>query len=100
MPTEPGDEQMLTERIVDLARQYGRYGYRRVTALLRMEGWWVNHKRVQRIWRREGLKVPTKQPNEPGCGSAMARASGCDHSAKITSGRMTSSITGRTRVGL
>ena len=50
MLREPGDEQMLTERIVDLARQYGRYGYRRVTALLRMEGWWVNHKRVQRIW--------------------------------------------------
>ena len=62
MLREPGDEQMLTERIVDLARQYGRYGYQRVTALLRMEGWWVNHKRVQRIWRREGLKVPTKQP--------------------------------------
>ena len=53
---------MLTEQIVDLARQYGRYGYRRVTALLRMEGWYVNHKRVQRIWRREGLKVPRKQP--------------------------------------
>jgi putative transposase len=41
---------------------YGRYGYRRVTALLRAEGWAVNHKRVERIWRREGLKVPPKQP--------------------------------------
>lgn len=41
---------------------FGRYGYRRITALLRGEGWWVNHKRVERIWRREGLKVPKKQP--------------------------------------
>jgi transposase InsO family protein len=45
-----------------LATQYGRYGYRRVTALLKQEGWRVNHKRVERIWRREGLKVPKKQP--------------------------------------
>ena len=42
--------------------QYGRYGYRRITALLRTEGWHVNAKRVQRIWWREGLKVPQKQP--------------------------------------
>ena len=62
VPRQPDDEQVLTERIVNLAREYGRYGYRRVTALLRMEGWLVNHKRVQRIWRREGLKVPKKQP--------------------------------------
>jgi transposase InsO family protein len=45
-----------------LASAYGRYGYRRISALLRVEGWRVNAKRVQRIWRREGLKVPTKQP--------------------------------------
>ncbi|QDT38360.1 IS2 transposase TnpB [Stratiformator vulcanicus] len=45
-----------------MATKYGRYGYRRVTALLRAEGWAVNHKRVERIWRREGLKVPQKQP--------------------------------------
>jgi transposase InsO family protein len=56
------DEQFLTSRIIELASQYGRYGYRRVTALLRNEGWIVNHKRVERIWRREGLKVPQKQP--------------------------------------
>ena len=49
VPRQPDDEQVLTERIVNLAREYGRYGYRRVTALLRMEGWLVNHKRVQRI---------------------------------------------------
>ena len=53
---------MLTAAIIHLASQYGRYGYRRVTALLRVEGWHVNHKRVERIWRREGLKVPVKQP--------------------------------------
>jgi len=56
------DEAALTNRIVALAREYGRYGYRRVTALLRSEGWRVNHKRVARIWRREGLKVPSRQP--------------------------------------
>ncbi len=50
------------ERIVDLAGRYGRYGYRRITALLWQEGWKVNHKRVERLWRREGLKVPKKQP--------------------------------------
>jgi len=50
------------ERIVGLACQYGRYGYRRITALLQEEGWRVNHKRVERIWRQEGLKVPRKQP--------------------------------------
>ena len=56
------DEEALTRAIVDLAERFGRYGYRRITAMLRREGWWVNHKRVERIWRREGLKVPQKQP--------------------------------------
>ncbi len=50
------------ERMTELATQYGRYGYRRITALLVREGWRVNHKRVERLWRREGLKVPKKQP--------------------------------------
>ena len=49
-------------RIVELARQYGRYGYRKIAALLQQAGWVVNDKRVERIWRREGLKVPEKQP--------------------------------------
>jgi len=48
--------------MIDLATQYGRYGYPRVHALLRERGWKVNHKRVERLWRREGLKVPKKQP--------------------------------------
>ena len=61
-PRVADDEAMLTERIVALATRYGRYGYRRIKALLRSEGWRVNHKRVERIWRREGLKVPKRQP--------------------------------------
>ena len=48
--------------MVELATQYGRYGYRRITAMLRWEGWKVNHKRVERLWRQEGLKVPSRQP--------------------------------------
>ena len=56
------DEDVLTRAIVDLASEYGRYGYRRITALVHRQGWSVNHKRVERIWRREGLKVPQKQP--------------------------------------
>ena len=56
------DEPRLVARIIELATQYGRYGYRRITGLLRGEGWPVNHKRVERLWRREGLKVPQKQP--------------------------------------
>lgn len=62
VPRGADDEQALTEDIVALAKQYGRYGYRRVTALLCHAGWTVNHKRVERIWRREGLKVPLREP--------------------------------------
>lgn len=59
---EPEDEELLSKCIVSLACQYGRYGYRRISAMLRADGWRVNHKRVERIWRQEGLKVPRKQP--------------------------------------
>jgi putative transposase len=62
IPTTPDDEAALTTDIVALAIQYGRYGYRRINAMLRQAGWTVNLKRVERIWRREGLKVPAKQP--------------------------------------
>ena len=62
MGAVPEDEPRLVKRIVELATRYGRYGYRRITALLRWEGWRVNHKRVERLWRREGLKVPQRQP--------------------------------------
>ena len=56
------DEPALVARIIALAQRFGRYGYRRITALLRAEGWRVNHKRVERLWRREGLRVPAKAP--------------------------------------
>jgi len=61
-PTAPDDEAALRADIIALATEFGRYGYRRITALLERAGWLVNHKRVERIWRQEVLKVPMKQP--------------------------------------
>ena len=54
------DEALLTQDVTRLATKYGRYGYKRITALLRAEGWRVNHKRVERLWRQEALKVPAR----------------------------------------
>jgi putative transposase len=62
VPRGREDEARLTADIIELARLYGRYGYRKIAALLRHAGWLVNDKRVERIWLREGLKVPRKQP--------------------------------------
>jgi putative transposase len=62
VPRGPEDEERLTADMVALARQYGRYGYRKIAEFLRRAGWQVNDKRVERLWRREGLKVPAKQP--------------------------------------
>ena len=62
IPRGRDDEDRLVADMIELARQYGRYGYRRIAALLRDAGWQVNDKRVERLWRREGLKVPEKQP--------------------------------------
>jgi len=61
LPLVRNDEAPLTQRIIELAALYGRYGTPRITSILQEEGWQVNHKRVERIWRREGLKVPQKQ---------------------------------------
>jgi transposase InsO family protein len=62
-PSEIRDEDArLTRRIIELASEYGRYGYRRILALLWREGWQVGKDRMERIWRQEGLKVPQKQP--------------------------------------
>ncbi len=61
-PQVVDEEERLAARVIELATQYGRYGYRRITALLRQEEWQVNHKKIERIWRKEGLKVPKKQP--------------------------------------
>ncbi len=60
VPTLLADEDALTRAIIALASEYGRYGYRRVTALLQAAGWQVGKDRVQCIWRREGLKVPSR----------------------------------------
>jgi len=83
-PQVRDDEGPLTGRIVELAAVYGRYGTPRVTAMLRTEGWAVNPKRVERIWRGEGLKVPQKQPkrgrlwlNDGSC--VRLRPEGKDH---------------------
>jgi len=64
VPKSRDGEDLLVQDMIALARQYGRYGYRRIAALLRDAGWQVNDKRVERLWRREGLKVPVKQPKK------------------------------------
>lgn len=61
VPQGRPDEEQLTADLIELARQYGRYGYRPITALLNQAGWHVNRKRVKRIWRQEGLKIPQKK---------------------------------------
>ena len=62
IPRGREDEERLVADMIELARLYGRYGYRRVAALLRDAGWSVSDGRVERLWKREGLKVPNKQP--------------------------------------
>ena len=64
LPSGREDEDLLVADMIELARQYGRYGYRRIAALLRDAGWQINDKRVERLWRRERLKVPQKQPRK------------------------------------
>ncbi len=59
--TKAAKDATLCERMISLSRENPRYGYRRVWALLRREGWEVNKKRVQRLWREADLKVPAKQ---------------------------------------
>ena len=61
-PRGRADEAALTADVIALAARYGRYGYRRIAAMLRAAGWAVNVKRIERIWRREGLKVPMRRP--------------------------------------
>ena len=60
------DEDRLVADMIELARQYGSYGYRRVAALLREAGWQVSIGRVERLWKREGLKVPPKHVRRQG----------------------------------
>ncbi len=114
LPKGRADEERLVADMIELTRQYGRYGYRRVAVLLRDAGWQVNDKRVERLWRREGLKVPMKQPKKgrfwlnPSrdialqcpVGQWMGHASGCVLNIKIMSGRTTSYITEPMMAGL
>ena len=90
-PTQREDEDRLTQAIVVLAGQYGRYGYRRITALLVHAGWKVGKDRVERIWLREGLKVPQEaEAAGSGCGSTMDRACGCGRRTATMCGATTS----------
>jgi putative transposase len=68
---ESVEESLLIQRMTELALQYGRYGYRRITVLLRNEGWQVNHKRIERLWKKEGLKVPS--PASAKAGTVVAQ---------------------------
>jgi putative transposase len=63
-PRGRADEECLVADMIELTCQYGRYGYRRVAALLGDALWQVNDKRIEHLWRREGLKVPMKQPKK------------------------------------
>jgi len=114
LPKGRADEERLVADMIELTRQYGRYGYRRVAALLRDAGWQVNDKRVERLWRREGLKVPMKQPKKGRLwlnpsrdialqcpvGQWMDRASDCVLNIQIMSGRTTLYITEPMMAGL
>lgn len=78
------DETKLVARMLELVRERPRFGYRRITSLLRFEGWRVNRKRVYRLWRREGLKVPRKTRKRRGKGTSanachVQRAEHKDH---------------------
>ena len=98
-PKIRASEERLVEQMTDLATKYGRYGYRRITALLQRDGWEVNHKRVERLWRREGLKVPQKQPKRKRLwlneGSCIRLRPLC---SKTMSGAMTLWLPGQKRV--
>ena len=88
VPRGRDDEERLTADTIEFARQYGRYGYRKIAGLLAQAGWLVNDKRVERIWRREGLKVPHKQPKRGRLWLADGSCIRCDPSTAITSGPM------------
>lgn len=76
IPHLRSEEERLSVEVIKLATRYGRYGYRRITELLRQEGWRVKCKRIEPIWRREGLKVPRSSQSGAGSGSMMAHAPG------------------------
>ena len=69
-PRRKEGEEALVRRMLELVRRHPRFGYRRIWALLRREGWRVNRKRVYRLWRKQGLKVPRKQRKKRRLGSS------------------------------
>ena len=73
LSTKVGKDAALVERMVALSKENPRYGYRRVWALLRREGWEVNKKRVQRLWREAGLRVPAKERKTQAFGDLRER---------------------------
>ena len=73
VPKDRADEERLVADMIELARQYGRYGYRRIATLLREAGWQVNAKRIERLWRREGLKVKGQRTRK-GLKAAQSRS--------------------------
>ena len=99
IPKRREDEEALRQDVVKVARRFGRYGYQMVTGMLRTEGWAVNHKRVERIWRQEGLKVPSKQPKRGRLWLTTAPVSDCGPCTDTMYGRMTSCPTGPTTDG-
>ena len=99
-PKQMNDEELLRNCVTSLASKYGRYGYKRVTALLNQDGWKVNHKRVFRIWREEGLKVPAKQLRDRDYGLAMETVFAIDQNIRIMSGRMILSMNEQKTTGL
>lgn len=70
-PKAKDREQRLLTRMLELVRRHPRFGYRRIWALLRAEGWRINRKRIHRLWRREGLKVPNKKRKKRRLGSSV-----------------------------
>jgi putative transposase len=98
-PRRKEEGEALTRRMLELVRQHPRFGYRRIWALLRREGWRVNRKRVYRLWRKEGLKVPRKQRKKRRLGPAPTAVCGDRRNTRITCGRGTSSATGARTAG-
>ena len=98
-PVVPDDTPRWVARLIAVATQYGRSGSRRLTGLLRGEGWTVHHKRIERLWRRAGLHVRRNSHHGAGCGVRMARAFVTVLSIGTTSGRMTSWPTARMTAG-
>ena len=84
------NDEELRLAIIRLAKQYGRYGYRKVTALLRMEGWQVNHKKVERLWTEEGFKSPRGTRNDDGFIIKTVQSSGFGPLIQTTFGLSTS----------